>query len=105
MWAGLGGIEELEELDELTAAVAILDQGVNLAGQQVDSGQQAHRPMTLAFMVAREGRVNVRLGGKSGERRPIAWIAGFSSQEIIATASLGFFCEATATFFKSFTLR
>jgi hypothetical protein len=47
VWAGLGGIEELEEL---TAAVAILDQGVNLAGQHVDSGQQAHRPMTLVFM-------------------------------------------------------
>ena len=32
------GIDELEELDELAAAVAILDEGVDLAGEQVDSG-------------------------------------------------------------------
>jgi hypothetical protein len=50
----------------LLATYGILDQGVNLAGQQVDSGQQAHRPMTLVFMVAREGRVNVRLEASRG---------------------------------------
>ena len=34
----VGGIEDFEEFDELAAAVAILHQGVNLAGQQVDTG-------------------------------------------------------------------
>ena len=34
----VGRIEDFEELDELAAAVAILRQGVNLAGQQVDTG-------------------------------------------------------------------
>src|SRR5215831_15048768 len=29
----IGGIEKLEEFDELAAAMAILDQGVNLAGE------------------------------------------------------------------------
>ena len=37
------GVEQLEEVDELAAAMTILDQGVNLAGQQVDAGHQASR--------------------------------------------------------------
>jgi len=35
----VGRIEELEELDELTATVTISDQGVHLAGQQVDASK------------------------------------------------------------------
>jgi len=31
----IGGIEKLEELDELATAVTILDQGVNLTGEQI----------------------------------------------------------------------
>jgi hypothetical protein len=34
----VGPIEELEELDELAAAVTIPDQGMNLASQQIDAG-------------------------------------------------------------------
>jgi hypothetical protein len=37
----IGGIEKLEEFDELAAAVAIFDQGVNLTGEQIYAGQQA----------------------------------------------------------------
>src|SRR6266508_874376 len=55
-WVGV--IEEFEELDKLTAAVAILDQGVNLAGQQVDAGQQADCAVALVFMVTGEGGVH-----------------------------------------------
>src|ERR1700674_103082 len=58
----VGRIEDFEELDELAAAVAILRQGVNLAGQQVDTGQQADRAVALVFVVAREGCMNVRFG-------------------------------------------
>ena len=36
----IGGVEKLEEFDEFAAAVAILDQSVNRAGEQVDAGQQ-----------------------------------------------------------------
>src|SRR5208337_4096220 len=32
----IGGVEKLEEFDEFAAAVAILDQSVNRAGEQVD---------------------------------------------------------------------
>ena len=76
-WVGL--IEELEELDELAAAVAILDQGVHLAGEQIDAGQQADRAVALVFMVACEGRMHFGFGGQIGEVVAIAWIPGFSS--------------------------
>jgi hypothetical protein len=33
----IGVIEKLEEFDELAAAMAILDQSVNLIGEQVDA--------------------------------------------------------------------
>src|SRR5215471_21632160 len=47
----IGRVDELEELDELPVTVAILHQGVNLAGQQVNTGQQADRAVALVFMV------------------------------------------------------
>ena len=31
----IGSIDELEEFDEFAAAMAVLDQGVNLAGEQI----------------------------------------------------------------------
>jgi hypothetical protein len=44
------------DLDELTATVTISDQGVHLAGQQVDAGKQADRAVALVFLVACEGQ-------------------------------------------------
>ena len=38
---GIGGVEPLEEADEFARAMAILDTGLHLAGQQIDPGQQA----------------------------------------------------------------
>ena len=43
----IGGIEKLEEFDELAAAVAIPDERVDLAGEQIDPGQQAERAMAF----------------------------------------------------------
>ena len=40
-------IEKLEVFDELAAAVAILDQGMDLTGEQIDPGQQAERARRL----------------------------------------------------------
>src|SRR5215216_8059137 len=51
----VGRVEELQELDELAAAVAILDQSVDLAGQQVDARQQADCAVALVFVVSGEG--------------------------------------------------
>src|SRR5712675_2198795 len=56
----VSGIEELEEFDELAAAVTFLDQGVDLAGEQIDPGQQAERAVALVLMIARECRVGAR---------------------------------------------
>src|SRR6202158_3890177 len=56
----ISGIEKLEEFDELAAAVALLDQGVDLASEQVNPGQQAERAVALILMIARECRVGAR---------------------------------------------
>src|SRR5208282_4475073 len=55
----VGGVivEELEKFDEFAAAVAVLDEGVNPAGEQVDAGQQTDRAVALILVIAREGRV------------------------------------------------
>jgi hypothetical protein len=34
----IGGVEELEEFDEFAAAMAVLDQGMDLAGDKIDAG-------------------------------------------------------------------
>ena len=43
----IGSIEKLEELDELPAAVTVSDQGMDLAGEQINPGQQAERAMAF----------------------------------------------------------
>ena len=64
----IDGVEKLEKFDEFATAVA----GVNLAGQQINPGQQADGAMALVFLIAREGRVPARLrrqvGGRGCER-------------------------------------
>jgi hypothetical protein len=54
----VGHIKELEKLDELAASVAILDEGVDLAGEQVDTSQQADGTVALVFMIASDSRAN-----------------------------------------------
>ncbi len=65
----IGGIEKLKEFDELAAAMAILDQGMNLASEQIDAGQQANRTVTLVFVIAPEGRMGAGLGRQIRRRR------------------------------------
>jgi hypothetical protein len=38
----IGGIEKLEECDELAAAMAILGQGMDRAGDEIDARQQGY---------------------------------------------------------------
>src|SRR5262249_44706628 len=38
----IGGIEQLEKFNEFAAAVAFLDEGVNVTGEQIDTGHQGH---------------------------------------------------------------
>jgi len=58
----IGGIDELEEFDEFAAAVAVLDEGVNLPGEQIDAGQQTDRAVALVLVIARDGRMPAGLG-------------------------------------------
>src|SRR5258708_12418922 len=62
----ISGVETLEEFDELPAAVAVSDQRMDLAGKQVDSGQQAQRAMTFVLVIPRQGRVDAGLGRQIG---------------------------------------
>ena len=50
------GVDQLEEFDELAAAAAVLDRGVNLSSQQING------PETLVFGVARKGGMCAGLG-------------------------------------------
>jgi len=43
----IGGIDELEESTNSRLAVAVLDEGVNLPGEQIDAGQQTDVPWRL----------------------------------------------------------
>ncbi len=65
----ISGVEKLEEVDELPAAVAVSDERMDLAGKQVDAGQQAERAMALVIVIAREGRVGAGNGRQIRRRR------------------------------------
>ena len=65
----IGGIEKLEELDELSAAVAVSDEGMDLAGEQINPSQQAECAMAFVLMIARESRVDAGLGRQIRRRR------------------------------------
>src|SRR5215470_7664774 len=67
--SGIGGVKELEEFNELAAAVAVPDQGVNLPGKQINPGQQAERTMPFVLVIAGESRVDAGLGRQIGRGR------------------------------------
>src|SRR5947209_10419168 len=58
----VGAIEKLEKFNELAAAMAISDEGVDFTGEQINPGQQRERPIALILVIAREGRVDAGLG-------------------------------------------
>ncbi len=58
----IGGVEKLEEFDEFAAAVTVLNERVDLAGDEIDAGQQAHRAMALVLVIARQGRMSAGCG-------------------------------------------
>ena len=51
----IGGVEQLEKFDEFAAAVTILDQGMNLAANKIDAGQQADRAVAFIFKLPGKG--------------------------------------------------
>src|SRR5689334_18754558 len=53
---GVGGVEELEKLNEFATAMALLDQGMDMAGEQIDTGHQGQRAVALVLVIAHYGR-------------------------------------------------
>ena len=64
----VGGVEPLEELDELARAMSFLDAGVDDAGQEIDAGQQAERSQSHVFVIAGHGGMAHGLGRQIGRR-------------------------------------
>ena len=81
--------------------MTILDQGMNLAGEKIDAGQQADRAVTLVFMITAEGRVHAGFGRQVRGRR----CDRLDAEETIATASLGSIFDWAALSFRIFTWR
>src|SRR5205814_8146106 len=83
-----------EDLDELSTAVAISDEGVDLAGEQINPSQQAERAMAFVFMIARKGGVDAGLGRQIRRRRcdgldPRLLVAGDDRHRLSPSLSLG----------------
>src|SRR6476660_2745123 len=51
----IGGIEKLEEFDELAAAVTVSNESVDGSSEQINPGQQAERAIAFVLMIPREG--------------------------------------------------
>ena len=66
----------LSKFDEFAAAMAVLDQGVNLAGEQIDTGQQTDCAIALVLVVARKGRMFAGLRRQVRGRRSEGLNAG-----------------------------
>jgi hypothetical protein len=69
VWARIGGVGKLEEFDEFAAAMAIPDQGMDLAGDEVDASQQADGAVAFIFLLACEGRMHAGHGWQVWSRR------------------------------------
>lgn len=65
----IGGVKEAEEFDELAAAMAVFDESMDLAGQQIDACQQTERAMALVLVIPGEGRMDAGFGRQVGSRR------------------------------------
>src|SRR5437762_11593410 len=56
-FGGVGGVEEVEKLDEFATAVAFLDQGMDVTSEQIDPGHQGQAlpPAALPLAGKRKG--------------------------------------------------
>jgi hypothetical protein len=65
----IGRIAKLREFFELAGSVAVLDQGMDLTGEQFDPGQPADRAVALILMIACDGRMSAGCGRQVGRRQ------------------------------------
>src|SRR6266481_3620218 len=59
---GVGDVEELEKLDEFAAAVALLDQGMDVTGEQIDPRHQGQGAVALVLVIAHHSRADAGKG-------------------------------------------
>src|SRR5215469_7500381 len=53
--ARIGGIEALEKFNEFAAAVAFLDQGMDVTGKQIETRHQGQGTVTFVLVIAHHG--------------------------------------------------
>ena len=70
--------------------MAILDQSVDLAGEQINASQQADRAVAFIFMIAGEGRMRAGFGRQVRRRRCDRLDAGLLGLSGILCAEPGF---------------
>ena len=63
---GIGRVQDLEKFDELAAAVAVFDESMDLAGQQIDASQEARGTVAVVFVIPGESRMHAGHGRKVG---------------------------------------
>ena len=59
---GVGGVEELKKLNEFATAMAFLDQGMNVTGEQIDPCHQGQGAMAFVLMITHHGRAGAGVG-------------------------------------------
>src|SRR5499433_2863395 len=59
---GVGRVKQLEELDEFAAAVAFLDQDMDVTGEEIDPCHQGQSAVALVFVIAHHSRAFARQG-------------------------------------------
>src|SRR5881275_2093708 len=88
---GVGGVEELEKLDEFATAVAFLDQGMDVTGEQIDTGHQGQGAVALVLVIAHHGRAGAGQWRAIRRGRPDRLDSGFlvvrDEGEALATAA------------------
>src|SRR6202023_1798518 len=53
---GIGGVKKLKKLNEFTTAVAVLDQSVDVTGEQVDARHQSEGAVAFVLVITHDGR-------------------------------------------------
>ena len=65
----IGSIQKLKDFDELWAAMAVSNQGVDFSGEQINPSQQAERAVAFVLVITRESRVDAGHWRQIGRRR------------------------------------
>src|SRR5271166_3531927 len=80
----IGGVEKLEEFDEFAAAMPILDQRMDLAGDEVDAGQTVCPSLKRPTHPRCYGEGYPDWPGRASNKEGESWtsIAGLSSESI-----------------------